>query len=122
MNGQPGRCVVEDRQSFPVGEKDRHGIQFFSAAAPSASQATSAQSFPSHEVVQQNHTSKPDLVAVARRRSLTACGLAVTKKTSWTAVPVLASAFSPVPVKYLISSLICRVEPLFVLIRPGIIE
>jgi acyl-CoA hydrolase len=76
----------------------------------------------SHEVVQQNHTSKPDLVAVARRRSLTACGLEVTKKTSWTAVPVLASAFSPVPVKYLISSLIRRLEPLVGLIRPGIIE
>jgi hypothetical protein len=39
-----------------------------------------------------------DPVAVSRRRSLTASGLAVTKKTSWTAVPVLASAFSPVTV------------------------
>src|ERR1700738_487236 len=78
--------------------------------------------FPSHEVVLRNHTSTPDHVAVAKRRSLTACGLAVTKKTSWTAVPVLASTFSPVPVKYLISSLIRRLEPLVGLIRPGIIE
>jgi hypothetical protein len=125
MNRPPGARQVRRRRPTLLpykGKRKDTAFVFSLAAAPSASQATSAQSFPSHEVVQQNHTSKPDLVAVARRRSLTACGLAVTKKTSWTAVPVLASAFSPVPVKYLISSLSCCLEPLVGRIRPGIIE
>jgi hypothetical protein len=74
---EAGSCVIEDPYSFqPVGENDRHGVHFLPAAAPPASQAMSAKISRSHEVIQQNHTSTADYVAVAKRRSSTTSGLA----------------------------------------------
>jgi hypothetical protein len=79
------------------------------------------QGFLSHEVVQQNHRSTPDPVAVSRK--LSDCFRVGSDEENFLDGRCgFSERFQSVTVEYLISNLICRLELLVGLIRPGIIE